>query len=301
MQTTQHQSVAVTHLTLEEGLAAFLCALSGRNVSSSTITAYRTDVRQLLEWLRENTLLSERVDRVSKADVSEYLTHLAQTNLTGVTRARKLAAIREYFRYLQEHGHISQAPAASVQIPKKERRTRVYLRPDEYTKLLSAAGGNARDFCILQLFLQTGVRVSELVALRLEDVDLAGKVLRVNAGKGQKAREIDLEKKATSALKQYLKVRLLSSDTRLFLNYEGVGISDWGVKKLIEKYRRAAGIEKRIGCHSLRHTFASYKAQQGVSAFQLKEWLGHSSLATTQIYVHMSRQNGRKAMEATSL
>ncbi len=301
MQTTQHQSVAVTSLTLEEGLEAFLRALSGRNASPSTITAYRTDVSQFLAWLRENTLLSERVDRVSKADVGEYLTHLAQKNLTGVTRARKLAAMREYFKYLQEHGHISQSPATSVQIPKKERRTRVYLRPDEYTKLLSSAGGNPRDFCILQLFLQTGVRVSELVELRLGDIDLQGKVLRVNAGKGQKAREIDLEKKAISALKQYLKVRPPSSDTHLFLNYEGVGISDRGVKKLIEKYRTLAGIEKRIGCHSLRHTFASYKAQQGVSAFQLKEWLGHSSLATTQIYVHMGRQSAKKAMEATSL
>src|SRR5207244_10280148 len=113
-------------------------------------------------------------------------------------------------------------------------------------QLLAAAGGHPRDYCILQLFLQTGSRVSELVHLTLDDVDLPGKVLRIRSGKGDKDREVVLEKKAIAALKSYLGHRSQSGDPTLFLNYEGSGISDRGVKKLVEKYRQRAGISKKI-------------------------------------------------------
>ena len=103
------------------------------------------------------------------------------------------------------------------------------------------------------------------------------------------------------ALTTYLKTRPKALDDHLFLNYDGVGISDRGVKKIVEKYRLAVGITKHISAHSLRHTFGTYKAQKGVSAFQIKEWLGHSSVATTQIYVHLGQEEAKKAMEATSL
>lgn len=125
---------------------------------------------------------------------------------------------------------------------------------------IAAAGGNTRDYAILQLFLQTGIRVAELVALRLADLDLAGRTLRI-AGKGQKERVIDLEKKAMVALKSYLAVRQVLVDDHLFLNYQGEGLSDWGVKQVVEKYRGLAGIQKKVSCHFLRHTFATYKAE----------------------------------------
>jgi site-specific recombinase XerD len=130
---------------------------------------------------------------------------------------------------------------------------------------------------------------------------MQARTLTVVSGKGNKDRVIDLEKKAIQAIKNYLEVRPSSLDQHVFLNYEGMGISDRGVKKIVEKYRVAAGIEKKVSAHSLRHTFGTYKAEKGVSPFQLKEWLGHSSVATTQIYVHMGREAGKKAMEATSL
>jgi site-specific recombinase XerD len=185
-------------------------------------------------------------------------------------------------------------------MPLKERKQRVYLRPDEFTKMLAVAGGNPRDFAILQLFLQTGIRVSELVSLRLDDVDLAGRTIRIN-GKGMHQRESALEKKGTSALKSYLQVRPESFDAHLFLSYQDSGLSITAVKKLVIKYRDAAGLTKRISAHSLRHTFATYKPARGVSAFQLKEWLGPSSISTSAIYVHLAKQDGRKQMEATSL
>jgi site-specific recombinase XerD len=287
-------------LTLDQSLTDFLTSLRARNASSLTEQAYRTDIRQFIAWLAETTVIDLHAGAVSKTDIIEYLSYLATLGLSGITRARKLASLREWFKYLVNREIITTSPAASVAIPKKERKAQTFLRPEEYARLLSSAGSNPRDFAILQLFLQTGIRVSELVKLTLTDVDLTNKVLQV-AGKGFKERCIPLEKKAVLALKNYLGVRPESADQHFFLNYEGMGLSRRGAEKILEKYRRLSGIPKRFSCHSLRHTFGSYKAEQGVSPFQLKEWMGHSSISVTQLYVHMSKESARRAMEQTSL
>jgi site-specific recombinase XerD len=123
----------------------------------------------------------------------------------------------------------------------------------------------------------------------------------VREGKGQSSRTIELGKKGAQALVSWLRARPETLDDALFLSRYGQSLKEWGVRDLLAKYCQLAGIKKRITPHSLRHTFASYKAERGVSAFQLKEWLGHRKLDTTQIYVHMARQNAKKVMEATSL
>ncbi len=286
---------------LEASAAAFLRALAGRNVSPQTIRAYATDVRQFIAWLRETNGVVASAGDVSRLDVTEYLAHLAGRGLSGVTRARKLAALREYFRFLEGIEAIARSPLAGIDTPKREQRGRSYLTPEEYNRLLAAAGGHTRDFCILTLFLQTGIRISELCALMLDDVDPKGRTLVVRAGKGQSARTIELEKKGAQALTSWLRVRPDTLSAALFLGRDGQPLKEWGVRDLLAKYCQVAGIKKRITPHSLRHTFASYKAERGVSAFQLKEWLGHRKLDTTQIYVHMARQNAKKVMEATSL
>src|SRR5215470_17356995 len=159
-------------MTLEKALAAFLDAMLGKNRSGATLRAYKTDVLQFIMFLRENNVAITAVGDVGKVDVMEYLAALARKGLSGVARARKVSAIREYFRFLEGLGVIERSPAAGIDTPKRERHTRQYLRSDEYTKMLSLAGGNPRDYCILQVFLQTGIRVSELAHLTIEDVDL---------------------------------------------------------------------------------------------------------------------------------
>lgn len=275
--------------------------LEGKNRSEATRRAYTTDISQFISWLHENNIVAKNPADVSKTDISEYMASLGQRDLTGISRARKLAAIREYFRFLEGHEYIIKSPTTGVETPKKEKNGRTALRPDEYTKMLSLAGGNPRDYAILQVFLQTGVRVSELCNLRLEDVDLEGRTLRITVGKGMASRDIELEKKGIMAVKSWLAVRPNAPYDHLFLNKEGEPIGGRGVRKLVVKYRQKAGITKKASCHSLRHTFATYKAEKGVSPFQLQQWLGHASLNTTQIYVHMARQNAKKVMEATSL
>jgi site-specific recombinase XerD len=287
-------------ITLEKGLAIFLDTLAGKNRSAATIRAYQTDLLQFLTFLHETNVLIAAPQDVQKIDVLDYFSHLAKKALSGVARARKMSAIREYFRFLEGLGHIAKSPTTGVETPKQERNTRQFLRSDEYTKMLSLAGANPRDCAILQVFLQTGIRVSELAHLTKNDIDFLKPSLTVH-GKGKVAREIALEKKGLQALKSYLAVRPESLSERLFLNYKGEPISERGIRKLVVKYTKAAGITKKVSCHTLRHTFATYKAEKGVSPFQLQQWLGHANLNTTQIYVHLGKQNAKKLMEQTSL
>jgi integrase/recombinase XerC len=288
-------------MTIGESVTAFLRTLSGANKSPSTITAYRTDLAQFARFLAETNCTVTTPADITRTDVSEFLGHLADRRLSGVTRARKLAALREWFRYLEGDGRIAKNPTVGVDTPKKERGSRTALRSDEYSKLLSLAGANPRDYAILQVFLQTGIRVSELCALTRSAIDFAQRTVHVGHGKGQKARTIELEKRGIQAIKSYLAVRPESLHDALFLNYQGQPLGERGVRKMVAKYLKASGITKKISPHSLRHTFATYKAERGVSPYVLREWLGHARLDTTQIYVHLARENTKKAMEATSL
>jgi integrase/recombinase XerC len=288
-------------ITLEKGLATFLNALSGKNRSAATIRAYLTDISQFIEFLHANNVSIHTPAEVEKIDVMEYLSALAKRELTGIARARKMSAIREYFRFLEGVGVITKSPTTGIETPKREKNSRQFLRSDEYTKMLSLAGANPRDYAILQVFLQTGIRVSELANLTKDDIDFIKPSITVR-GKGKQEREISLEKKGVHALRSYLTVRGgdITSE-RVFLNYQGEPISERGIRKLVVKYRKEAGITKKASCHTLRHTFATYKAEKGVSAYQLQQWLGHANLNTTQIYVHLGKQNAKKIMQDTSL
>jgi integrase/recombinase XerC len=287
--------------SLEESLKAFLRSLEGKNRSEATLKAYRIDIYQFIIWLKENNLAATSPDRIEKADITEYLTYLGRLGLTGKSRARKLAAVREYFRYLVNHEVIAKSPAEGIETPKQEKRSRDYLQRSEYNTFLSLAGSNVRDYAIFQVFLQTGVRVSELVDLAIDDIDFTGRTLRVREGKGKAARTIPLEQKVLRAVKNYLVTRGDSFPEHLFLNRYGEPLGERGVQKLVAHYHQQAGITKKASPHVLRHTFATHKAKNGVSPFKLKDWLGHANLNTTQIYVHMAEENTHRLMEQTSL
>lgn len=287
--------------SIQGSITAFLRSMGGKNRSQATIKAYHADLLQFDIYLKEHNIAATSPQKVTRTDVTEYLSWLGRRGVSGVSRARKLAALREFFRFLEAHDVIAKSPTNGVDTPRKEKNVRAYLQSDEYNKLLSQAGANARDYAIVQVFLQTGVRVSELVGVTIEDVDLKGKSLLIRSGKGMVSRTIELNTKAIQAIKNYLASRLQVNTPTLFLNRYGEPLTERGVRKLVVKYRELAGITKKASCHALRHTFATAKAEQGVSPYQLQRWLGHASLNTTQIYVHLSRQNAQKVMEQTSL
>ncbi len=284
----------------EQNIISFLQELEGGNKSTLTLTAYKTDLKQFFEWLSENDATVTIPEQVTRGHVNEYLAFLSSLGRSGVTRARKLAALKSFFTYMKDEHIIASSPADTIHMPNKERKRKVVLRTDEYSRMLSEAGGNPRDFAILQLFLQTGIRVSELVAITVPDLDRQSHVLKVH-GKGNKERDIPLEKKSVQAVKSYLSVRSESQDQHLFLNYSNDGLSIRGVRKIVDKYLKKAGITKQISCHGLRRTFGSAKAGKGMNAFQLQKLMGHERITTTIAYVEIGQEELRRAMEATSL
>jgi integrase/recombinase XerC len=286
--------------TFQQNVVSFLRELEGGNKSTLTLTAYKTDLMQFVLWLAENDVTVIHPCQVTRGHVNEYLAFLSSQGRSGVTRARKLAALKSFFTYLKDENILTSSPADTIHMPNKERKRKVVLRTDEYSRMLSEAGGNPRDFAILQLFLQTGIRVSELVAITVEDLDIQSHVLKVH-GKGNKERDIPLEKKSVQALKSYLLVRPEGQDRHLFLNYSGEGLSIRGVRKIVDKYLKKAGITKQISCHGLRRTFGSAKAGKGMNAFQLQKLMGHERITTTIAYVEIGQEELRRAMEATSL
>ncbi len=192
------------------------------------------------------------------------------------------------------------SPAVNIERPKKEKRPKDVLRPDEYNKLLVQAAGDPRDYAMLQVFLQTGIRVSELVAIQLPDLDMIDKPLAVH-GKGEKERTIPLEKKAMQALKSWLTVRPKVPDQHLFLTYHQTGFSIRGVRKLVAKYLKLAAITKKISCHGLCRTCLTNKAARNMNAFALQRLAGHQDMETTRLYVQLGTEDLGPLMEATSL
>ena len=289
--------------TLEAAVTAYLAELEGKNRSAATLTAYRTDLRQFLTWLDETNGTIETAADVRRADISEYLTHLGRSGRSGVSRQRKLTAIRGLFAYLEAEGLIEKSPALNVAPPKREQHEPVALRPDEYARMLNLARHSSRDSCILSLFLRLGLRVSELCALQLEDVDQVAGTLTVRSGKGKKDRSIEIDRKTLSALKRWVAERPAVEHDHLFtsdrnLNYRPLSIR--GARWLVSKYLDQAGITKKASCHTLRHTCATQRYANGAPLIVIQRLLGHADLATTQRYLHPERLDTKKVMEATN-
>jgi site-specific recombinase XerD len=203
--------------------------------SPLTIQAYRADIQQFITWLSENDMTVTRVHHVTRSHINEYLSYLANQGRTGTTRARKLVSLHVFFTYLVKEGVLPHSPASTVKKPRKERKPKYTLRPDEFKRIVAAARGNPRDYALFQLLVKTGIRVSKLIAICVPELDLEHKTLRIH-DKGSKEYIIPLEKKAVHALQSYLAVRPKTTDQHLFLNYQGEGLSIGGVRKMVEKY-----------------------------------------------------------------
>jgi site-specific recombinase XerD len=208
--------------------------------------------------------------------------------------------LRAFFGHLVASDVIERSPAEHIQPPKTEQRERGYLRAHEYGQLLGAAGANPRDFAILTLFLQTGLRLSELCGLTLSDVDLSHEVIHVH-GKGNKAAAVPLEAKSIKALARYLDDRGDGAPAALFLNRYGEPLSASGVKKLLKGYVRATELPDWVSCHTLRHTYGTLKGEKGVDPMQLQQLMRHSRLQTTTIYRHHRAESLAKVQKRTSL
>jgi integrase/recombinase XerC len=291
-------------MTTTQSLELFLTALWAQNYSAKTLRAYGDDLRQFLGWVASNRIDWEIPKRFSRVDVEGFMNYLAGQQMSGITRVRKLAAIRKFFTFLEENKVISGNPTNTVKGAKREDKEPGILYKEQYKALLYEASDNVRDYAIIMTFLQTGIRLSELVNLRVEDVDFEHRILTVRQGKGKKDRQIPLVDEAAKALRNYLRYRnteLIVDDDIFFLAKNGTSLNVSSVKYLVAKYVKKAGIRKKVSVHTLRHTFGAHKADKQMGIATLQELMGHKKKETTLKYIHLAKTNLRQEMVQTAL
>jgi site-specific recombinase XerD len=276
--------------------------LQGKNFSSHSLKAYMGDIEQFMERLKKRRVDWDIPYRIQRIDIVEFINFLAAQKASAVTRKRKLASIRGFLKFCKDNQIIFGNPADTVEGPIREERDPAILLKTEYKALLQVAGESTRDFAIVMLFLQSGLRVSELVNLKLTDVDFESREITVRQGKGKKDRVVPLVGQALEALKAYLKVREVSPEyDNVFLARNKTSMDPRTVRYRIHKYYIEAGIKKKASVHTLRHTFSTHQVNNGLPLPQLKEILGHKKLETTYKYVHLVRTNLREGMERGAL
>lgn len=301
--------------------------------SPRTVDEYYLDLRNFFRYLkrvRDPSLQDKELDEISIQDVDlefvkkvtltdiyDYMTYLsrdrvrnsnsrdAEYGLNAASRARKIATIRSFYHYLTNKVHlIDQNPVKDIDSPKLKKSLPKYLTLDESVQLLESVDGKnqERDYCILTLFLNCGLRISELVGLNLNDIqDDALRIL----GKGNKVRIVYLNEACKQALEQYLAVRrpITGRDKNaLFLSTRNERISRSGVHALVKKHLAEAGLDAtQYSSHKLRHTAATLMLQNGVDVKAVQEVLGHDHLNTTEIYTHIDNDALRVAAKANPL
>lgn len=288
-------------MTLEQGQQIFLKALTGNNFSTESIRAYNSDITQFVEFLKSVRVDWNNPKKLERLDIVEFMNRLAGLKRSGTTRARKLASIRHFLKFLKENDVIAGNPAETITRARKEEKDPAVLFRSEYKALLFEAQGNSRDYAILLTFLKSGIRESELAALKLEDVDFIHAELRVREGKGKKERKIPIMPDMKQALQDYVTerdhLRIVDADI-LFLARNGTSLNPSSIRKLVKKYYTKAGVRKS-GVHTLRHTFSAHNVNNGMSIADLQKVLGHKKKETTLKYIHVVNTSLRDTMLKT--
>jgi len=265
-----------------------------RNVSINTVGAYRTDLESFLEFLSDQylTMARDQIDlqRLDHLAIRSYLAHLARKKLSRASIARHLSTLRSFFKYLMREGTVEANPARGVATPRREKHLPSVLQSSEVALLfeipdLSSPLG-VRDRAWLELLYASGLRISELVGIDLDDIELRARLVKVR-GKGSKERIVPFGTKAAEAIRAYLDVRTSEEDA-LFVNYRGQRITVRSVRRLFNTYVRAASLRAGISPHTLRHSFATHLLNAGADLRSIQELLGHASLSTTQKYTHLN-------------
>jgi len=263
-----------------------------RNASPHTIASYKRDLLQLAQYLEERGVGIKGVDNIS---LRGFLTVLYERGEKKSTVGRKLASIRSFFQYCVRKGWMEDNPAKVVSTPKQDKTVPSFLSEEEMEEFLDLPRTDKpldlRDVALLELLYATGIRVSELVGINLEDLKFTERLVRIR-GKGKKERLVPFGSKAEESLRAYLRVRSKINkgqieEKPLFLNYRGKKLSSRSVERTVDKHILRSALSRKISPHSLRHSFASHLLSRGADLRVIQELLGHESLATTQKYTHL--------------
>jgi integrase/recombinase XerC len=277
---------------MREHLIDFLNYLKNeRTVSEHTERSYRSDLEQLFDYFGDVDLAV-----IDHTALRQFMAHLMSRQVRKASIARKLSAIRSFFKYLHRQGVLANNPARLVARPRGEKRLPAVLTADDAQRLMEAPGATSprlnvaefRDRAVLEALYSTGIRASELTGMDRQDIDRQGGLIRVR-GKGRKERIVPIGSKALDAIDAYLGQKTISTDNpAVFTGPAGKRLTARTVQRILENYRKKLGLLQKASPHTLRHSFATHLLESGADLRAIQELLGHASLSTTQRYTHLN-------------
>jgi len=271
-----------------------------RGLSKNTLESYARDLNKYIAYLEIQG--TQDIKEISSSDIMAFLSALVQKGMATRTAARNLAAIKTFYKFLVNESYIEENPTIGIESPKTWVKLPNTLAFDEVERLLDQPDTNTplgmRDSAMLELLYATGLRVSEIISLSLDDINLEAGYL-IALGKGSKQRIVPTGDHAAKKLNEYLasaRKRLLknSNSSHIFLNRSGNSLSRQGFWRVVKKFALKAGIKKNITPHTLRHSFATHLLERGADLRSVQTMLGHVDISTTQIYTHVTRERLKK-------
>ena len=261
-----------------------------KGLSKNTVSSYENDISSFLSWLNNKQI---NYQQVSGNNINEFISKLFNSGLKSSSINRKISSIKHFYLFLSRKKIIRYSPADEIETPKQEKYLPISMSEDEVERLLSSPNSNRiierRDKAMIEILYATGMRISELVNLKLTDVDFNRSVLKV-FGKGSKERLVPYGEKAAEALDIYLRDRKRSDSKNVFLSNRGSQITRGAFWQRIKIYIKRENLKSSISPHTLRHAFATHLLNRGADLRSVQILLGHSDLSTTQIYTHIAKQ-----------
>lgn len=269
-----------------------------KNASEHTIVNYSIDLRDFAAFAggAGSSHGETSVESVNYLFLRKYLARMKEKSYSKRTVARKLAVLRSFFKFLYREGYIKTNPSSGIYTPKLDKKLPIFLDTNEVSRLIEAPDEKdltgLRDRAVMETLYSTGMRVSELAHMSLNDVDFIGGVIKV-FGKGKKERLAPIGDKALRSIRNYLNKRgaaKLNDKKAVFLNKDGGRLTDRSVRRIIEKYIKRVSTREGVSPHTLRHSFATHLLDRGADLRSVQELLGHMNLSTTQIYTHVTTE-----------
>jgi len=263
-----------------------------KRVSEHTLKSYQRDINQLL-----STCASQNIQQWQDIQAIDIRNHIAKRHRNGIASKslqRELSAIRSFYNYCLKKHQFQHNPAKHIRAPKQERKLPKVLDVDQISGLLGRAPDSIleiRDLAIFELFYSSGLRLSELAALNIADIDIAETELHVLRGKGGKQRNLPVGSKAMTALKKWLDYRPDTPDSAMFTSNKGRRLTQRSIQLRLDRWAKKNGLPEHVHPHMLRHSFASHLLESSHDIRAVQELLGHSNISTTQIYTHLDFQH----------
>lgn len=282
---------------MEQFLKEFITVLRyEKNLSDNTTESYQRDINKLVEFLEKKSITD--LDKVDSKIISQFFNIQRKEGLSSSTTARYMTSIKRFFQFLEDNNYIHKNPTITLSKVKISRKLPEVLSFYEVDKILQMPKvddvAGLRDKAILELLYSSGLRVSELINLKINDLFFDDEIVRV-LGKGSKERIVPMGSSAIEWIKKYLLhsrpslEKKMKSQNHLFLNKKGTKLSRMAIWQIVDKYSKEAGIEKEVHPHIFRHSFATHLLEGGADLRAVQEMLGHADISTTQIYTHVDR------------